>query len=204
VQGDQTDITSAAPLSEVEAENARLKAENAQLNGERKTFVRPDDLFGAELASFPTSRLLMKLVSSAFGLAAVRVAGDAVVPLHGAVIKDLLESIGRRYEFTTKPPIQLAAQGQPMVFHGGALKTGERKIGIIQLGLVPNGDFVIAHRRSGAVLLLRDKLDIREQSLLVFLILLAGYRDRDHVATSRKLTIGDRRPGPCDHPRPCK
>jgi len=106
----------------------------------------------------------MKLISSVFGMAAVKVPGDSVAPLEGAVIKDVIEAIGRKYEFATKPPLQLAAQGQLAVFQGGALKADDRRIGIIQLALLANGDIAMAQTTEQADLIVSDLINFLEET----------------------------------------
>jgi hypothetical protein len=107
----------------------------------------------------------MKLVGLVYGLAAVKVSGDAVAPLDAPVTKDFVEAVGRKYEFVTKPPLQPALQGgHSMVFQGGALKTGDRRTGILQLMLFPNGDMVMAQTTEQADTVLSDLLNFLEET----------------------------------------
>jgi hypothetical protein len=106
----------------------------------------------------------MKFLSSAFGVAAVKIPADTVVPLKGLIIKDLVDGIARRYEFQGKPPVQGTMQSQALVFQGGASNIDKQRTGVMQLALVPNGDFVMAQTTEQADAILSDLLSYLEDA----------------------------------------
>ncbi len=113
----------------------------------------------------------MKLVNSTHGTAAVHVSADDVVPRSGVDIRQLVEFVGKTYQFMAKPTFP---EGVPpfvipaFTFQSGVFVSGESKWPIFQLAIIPNGDVVTA-----------PDTDIAERALNDFIALLDtefGYR----------------------------
>jgi hypothetical protein len=89
----------------------------------------------------------MKIVTSNFGTASVRVSNDEVNPPNGFPYQEIVGFIGERYSFSTRPPDvgQLTQPViQPMIFQGGSVTLDEKKVAVLAITLVPDGDIVFA------------------------------------------------------------
>jgi hypothetical protein len=89
----------------------------------------------------------MKLITSNFGTASVRVSNDEVAPPNGFPYKDVVNFIAERYSFSVRPPDlgQLTQQAnQPMVFQGGTFTLDDARVAVLGIALVADGDIVFA------------------------------------------------------------
>jgi hypothetical protein len=83
----------------------------------------------------------MKLIGSLFGVAAVRVLSEEILPLSNPPIANIVSGVQSLFSFSVRPP-QLAG-GIPLVFQSGKIIISEGKeVGIHQLIMLPDGDMV--------------------------------------------------------------
>ena len=104
----------------------------------------------------------MKLVTSNFGAAAIRIVNDDVAPPRGFVGPDIVDFIAARYAFSMRPPA--GPQNLPFItFQGGAFTVDREKIAVIGMSLVTNGDIVHAPTAEIAEKVLDDLISNLEQ-----------------------------------------
>ena len=90
----------------------------------------------------------MKVILATHGTVGIRVSGDDVAPRPGTLIREIIDFVGETYRFHVKPTISpgVAPFMVPnYVFQSGQLVSGENKLPIAQLAIIPNGDFVTAN-----------------------------------------------------------
>jgi hypothetical protein len=111
----------------------------------------------------------MKVIHSVNGTVALRVSGDDVAPEAGFLPQDLVELIATAYKFAVKPQLPphgaLQLPTQPYVFQNGVLVTGEKRLPILQIALVPNGDIVTAANTEVADTILNDYMKRLDEDL---------------------------------------
>ncbi len=115
----------------------------------------------------------MRPVFNIFGLAAVRVSGDDVLPERGLLQREILQFVGDLYGFSIRPnlPPNVPPQLVPtMAFQQGQFQNEEGVFPIQQLVIFPDGDAVIAANTDVADMILSDYLDKLDTGL--------GYRCR--------------------------
>lgn len=89
----------------------------------------------------------MKLLVPTHGTVGLRVSADDVVPHVGTMTRDILDFVGTSYKFAVKPTIPPGVAPfmvQNYIFQSGELVSGDSKLPIIQLAIIPNGDMVTA------------------------------------------------------------
>ena len=106
----------------------------------------------------------MKLVTSNFGAAAIRIVNDEVAPPNGFVGQDVVNFIAERYAFSVRPPVMAPLQNlQSIVFQGGTFTVEQERIAVIGMALVTNGDIVHAPTTEIADKVLDDLITKLEQ-----------------------------------------
>lgn len=89
----------------------------------------------------------MKIVVPTHGTVALRISADDVVPPPGLMMRDLIEFVAATYQFSVKPQIPpnvAPFMVQNFVFQSGQMVSGDSKLAIVQLSIIPNGDVVTA------------------------------------------------------------
>jgi len=111
----------------------------------------------------------MKVIHSVSGTVALHISGDDVIPETGVVPQDLVEFLASAYNFANKP---IVSQGgvvqlglQQFVFQSGVLVTGDKRLAIFQIALVPNGDVVTAADTDAADFVLNDYMKRLDEGL---------------------------------------
>jgi hypothetical protein len=95
----------------------------------------------------------MKFIISNYGVAAISVSADDVVPLQGFMTKDVIEFVAQSYTFNVKPNIPPGIPPllmQHLVFQSGIMIEGNDKFPILQMAMIPNGDIVVASTTESA------------------------------------------------------
>lgn len=101
----------------------------------------------------------MKFISPVSGTVALHVIGDDVRPPRGGIVHDLIDFITAAYQFSVPatipdgvPPFMIRGYH----FQSGFLASGDEKLPIIQLSLIPNGDVITAVTTDAADVILDD------------------------------------------------
>jgi hypothetical protein len=104
----------------------------------------------------------MKVIVPTHGTVGVHVAADDVLPQPGLMMRDLIEFVAESYRFAVKPQIPANVAPfmvQNFVFQSGELISGDTKLPIVQLAIIPNGDIVTAATTDIADKILEDFME---------------------------------------------
>jgi hypothetical protein len=110
----------------------------------------------------------MTPIYNVFGVAAVRVSPDDILPKQGLLQRELIDFIGGLYSFGGRPdvPPGMPPQVMPVLtFQQGLFRGTDVKIPIQQLLVFQNGDAVVASDTNAADIILDDYLDKLDSGL---------------------------------------